>query len=167
MPSLNRRQSQLQTERHWQRSSSSASPIQNNSSQTKVDKSESNWGFMRVIRHLICITLLIERYNRTLLDMLVATAIEYPFDWESHLWHLSLAYNTSEHPIGYTPFNLTFSRQVTTTSTPSEYAADMKKRLKSAYHMVRDQMGHKLDHLQQEDSRKRIRGGGSYGYFPQ
>ena len=42
---------------------------------------------------------LVERFNRTLLDILSTVAGERPFDWESHLCHLCLAYNTSVHPM--------------------------------------------------------------------
>ena len=49
---------------------------------------------------------LVERFNRTLLDMLSTAAGEHPFDWECHLRRLCLAYNTSVHPTtGHTPFS--------------------------------------------------------------
>ena len=101
---------------------------------------------------------LLERFNRTLLNMLATAATEHPFDWESHLRHLCMAYNSSVHPTtGYTPFHLMYGRQVwmpidimygTLTpnpTSPSEYADDLRKRLESAYQKVREQMGHKLD----------------------
>ena len=52
---------------------------------------------------------LVERCNRTLLNMLATAAQEKPFDWENHLRRLCIAYNTSVHPTtGYTPFFLMF-----------------------------------------------------------
>ena len=49
---------------------------------------------------------LVERFNRTLLDMLATAAREQPFDWESQLWRLCLAYNTSTHQTtGEPPFS--------------------------------------------------------------
>ena len=42
---------------------------------------------------------LVERFNRTLLNILSTVAGERPFDWESHLRRQCLAYNTSVHPI--------------------------------------------------------------------
>ena len=38
---------------------------------------------------------LVERFNRTLLNIMATTAENYSFDWEDHLRHLCLAYNTS------------------------------------------------------------------------
>ena len=56
---------------------------------------------------------LVERFNRTLISMLASAAGEHPFDWESRLPGLLMAYNSSTHPTtGYTPFYLMFGRQV-------------------------------------------------------
>ena len=50
---------------------------------------------------------LVERFNRTLLNMLSMAVTERPFEWERHLPRLCLAYNTSVHPTtGYSPFSL-------------------------------------------------------------
>ena len=55
---------------------------------------------------------LVERYNRTLLDMLATTTQNHPFDWEDQLPKVCMAYNTSVHAsTGYTPFFLMFGRQ--------------------------------------------------------
>ena len=55
---------------------------------------------------------LVERFNRTLTNMLASTAKENPFEWESHLGKVCLAYNTSVHTTtGHTPFFLMFGRQ--------------------------------------------------------
>ena len=56
---------------------------------------------------------LVERFNRTLLNMLATAVSKRPFQWESHLRRLYLAYNTSVHQTtGYSPFFLMFGRQV-------------------------------------------------------
>ena len=56
---------------------------------------------------------LIERFNRTLLDMLAKAARERPFHWEEHLPRLCLAYNSSVHPTtGYAPFYSTRQKNV-------------------------------------------------------
>jgi len=53
---------------------------------------------------------LVERYNRTLLDMLATW--NHPFAWEDQLLKVCMAYNTSVHAsTGYTPFFLMFGRQ--------------------------------------------------------
>ena len=105
----------------------------------------------------------IERFKHTLLSMLGTVASENPFNWESHLRPLSLAYNTIVHPTtGYTPFFLMFGRQVqmpfdlmygnspsyVTTST-SEYASILMKRLQEAFSRVRTRMSHKFDRQKQ------------------
>ena len=55
---------------------------------------------------------LVERFNRTLLDMLATTTRENPFDWENQLRKVCMAYNTSVHSsTGFTPFYLMFGRQ--------------------------------------------------------
>lgn len=41
---------------------------------------------------------MVERFNRTLLDMLATAARERPFDWESQLRRLGLVYNTECPP---------------------------------------------------------------------
>ena len=50
---------------------------------------------------------LVERFNRTLLDMLATTTQDHPFDWEDQIHKVCMAYNTSVHAsTGYTPFFL-------------------------------------------------------------
>ena len=110
---------------------------------------------------------LVERFNRTLLSMLATAAVERPFDWESQLRRLCLAYNTSIHPTtGETPFLLMFGRQVrmpvdvmygTPTPQPStvpQYVADLRLNLEAAYQRVRDHMGRKLDRQKEVYDRK-------------
>ena len=58
---------------------------------------------------------LIERFNRTLLDMLATTCKDHPFDWEDHIRKVCMAYNTStQSTTGYTPFFLMFGSSVVT-----------------------------------------------------
>ena len=57
---------------------------------------------------------MVERFNRTLLDMLAIAVGDHPSDWEIHICKLCFAYNTSTHSsTGYSPFFLMFSRQAT------------------------------------------------------
>ena len=50
---------------------------------------------------------LIERFNRTLLQMLATCADSHPFEWEDHINKVCMAYNTSIHASsGYSPFSL-------------------------------------------------------------
>eukprot|EP00731_Ephydatia_muelleri_P006147 Em0003g395a len=97
---------------------------------------------------------LVERFNRTLLDMLATTAERKPFEWEDHLQRVCFAYNTSVHPTtGYTPFFLMFGRQarlpldlMTGTGgskdrSYGEHAQNLKESLQDAYDTVRNTAG--------------------------
>ena len=54
---------------------------------------------------------LVERFNRTLINMLAATVHDHPTQWKSHLKKMCMAYNTSVHPsTGFSPFYLMFGR---------------------------------------------------------
>jgi transposase InsO family protein len=105
---------------------------------------------------------LVERFNRTLLDMLATAVRDRPFEWEMHLRRLCLAYNTSIHPTtGFSPFYLMYGRQARLpvdimlgTATPPaspipQYVANLHTSLCTAYEYVRTQMKHKLE--QQKD----------------
>lgn len=93
---------------------------------------------------------MIERFNRTLLDMLATTVKENPTNWESHLRQVCLAYNTTVHSTtGFTPFYLMFGRQARLPidlmyGSPEkelpvhEYAATLRTQLQRAYQLVRD-----------------------------
>ena len=110
---------------------------------------------------------LVERFNRTLLDMLSMAVTERPFEWERHLPRLCLAYNTSVHPTtGYSPFFLMFGRPVrmpidimygTPTPRPSsipKYVKDLCGDLESAYERVQVCMGEQLDRQKELYDRK-------------
>ena len=101
---------------------------------------------------------LVERCNRTLLDMLATAVQDRPFEWDQHLRRLCYAYNTSVHPTtGFTPFALMFGRQTRMPvdimlgtahpppCTVPQYVADLHSSLEQAYAYVRDNMGHKME----------------------
>ena len=55
---------------------------------------------------------LVERFNRTLLNMLATTTATHPSTWEDHIQKVLMAYNSSVQPTtGYTPFFLMFGRE--------------------------------------------------------
>ena len=54
---------------------------------------------------------LVERTNRTLLNMLSTVVEEHQEEWELHLQPVCMAYNTSIQPTtGYSPFFFMFGR---------------------------------------------------------
>ena len=104
---------------------------------------------------------LVERYNKTLLDMLAKAVHDKPFQWEDNLRRLCLAYNTSvNQTTGFSPFFLMFGRSVRMpvdimygimygspnqpTTTLPKYVADLRSSLSAAYKQVREYMGNKL-----------------------
>ena len=101
---------------------------------------------------------LVERFNRTLLNMLSTAVNDQPFQWEQNLRRLCFAYNTSVHPTtGFTPFSLMFGRQARmpldivlgaapspSATTAPEYVADLQSSLTTAYEHVRNRMGQQL-----------------------
>ena len=113
---------------------------------------------------------LVERFNRTLQDMIATTVKDHPFDWEQALPKVCMAYNTSVHSTtGYTPFYLMFGREArlpidivygtnqTESTSVQDYARVMKKSLGAAYDRVRVKLstGHKR---QKEIYDKKIHG---------
>ena len=96
---------------------------------------------------------MVERFNRTLLDMLAIAVGDHPADWEVHIRKLCFAYNTSVHSsTGYSPFFLMFGRQATIpadlmyplTQTQCqekkdlpEYVHKLREGLQEAYALVR------------------------------
>ena len=105
---------------------------------------------------------LIERFNRTLLNMLSIAAAENERDWDLHVPLLMVAYRTSmQESTGCTPFYLMFGREarhpadvmfgLPPNSIPqqvNQYALDLRARLESAYRLVRDHMG--IQHVRQK-----------------
>lgn len=98
---------------------------------------------------------LVERFNRTLLDMLATTVKDHKGTWEDHIRAVCMAYNTSgQHTTGYTPFFLIYGRQaripVDLMFNPDsageiphhEYAALLKNALEDAYSCVREKLHH-------------------------
>ena len=96
---------------------------------------------------------LVERFNRTLLNMLATTTKDHPFDWEEQLPRVCLAYNSSVHSsTGYTPFFLMFGRQAkmpvdlmygtgNQRDLPiSDYVVQLKTSLEEAYRNVRESL---------------------------
>ncbi|KAL5479408.1 hypothetical protein EMCRGX_G022928 [Ephydatia muelleri] len=89
---------------------------------------------------------LVERFNRTLLDMLSTTVKDHKMDWDQCIRRVCLAYNSSVHAsTGYSPFYLMYGRQVNLPvdlmygSTPHEactlgdYAHTLRNNLTEAY----------------------------------
>ncbi|KAI8493132.1 hypothetical protein Bbelb_291360 [Branchiostoma belcheri] len=95
---------------------------------------------------------LVERFNRTLKDMLSKYVSTTGDDWDDHLPHVLLAYNTSVHAsTGFTPFFLTHGReanlpadvifgpnpQASSTVTSMAYARSLASSLRTAFKQVR------------------------------
>ena len=94
---------------------------------------------------------LVERFNRTLLNMLTIEVAECPFNWEEVLACICFAYNTSvQATTGFTPFYLMFGRQARLPVDlmygvpqkdevvwPETYAGQLKKSLEKSYAAVR------------------------------
>ena len=97
---------------------------------------------------------LVERFNRTLLDMLATATRQHPFNWEDHIRKVCMAYNTSVHAsTGFTPFYLMFGREAKLPidlmygtgnhkdMPTTEYANQLKKGLEEAYSCAREKLG--------------------------
>ena len=98
---------------------------------------------------------MVERFNRTLLNMLATHCKNNPWNWEEHLQKVCFAYNTSIHTsTGYSPYYLMFGRQPVLpidvqygTTQPhqqpsvNEYAAELDQRLTSAFELARRTSG--------------------------
>ena len=93
---------------------------------------------------------MVERFNRTLLDMLATTA-HHPSDWDLYIWKVCLAYNSSTHSsTGFRTFFLMFGREVKLPidlmygsnpieqATLPEYVQKLKDGLENAYCLVRE-----------------------------
>ena len=94
---------------------------------------------------------LIERFNRTLLDMLSTAIKDHHFDWEDCIRPACMAYNTSvQSSTGYTPFFLTFGREAKIPAdimfgssnnadvSTSTFAAELRSRLSEAFSKARE-----------------------------
>ena len=105
---------------------------------------------------------LVERFNRTLLNMLATTTSNHPLDWENRIRKVCMAYNTSvQATTGYSPFYLMFGRNARLpidvmfpTEKPDElnygeYAKELKSTLEKAFHTVRSHVGEKQEYQKQ------------------
>ena len=96
---------------------------------------------------------LVERFNRTLLDMLSTCAKDHPFEWENYIRKVCMAYNSSvQASTGYMTLYLMFGRQARlpldvmyetsppspANASPGEYAVALQKQLRTAYNLVRE-----------------------------
>ncbi|XP_038064778.1 uncharacterized protein LOC119735148 [Patiria miniata] len=91
----------------------------------------------------------VERFNRTLKDMLSAYVAENQLDWDLHLPQVMMAYRASEHSsTGQTPNYLTFGREVelpvdVVLRSPeepqeiTEYAIHLRERMHEAHEKAR------------------------------
>ena len=97
---------------------------------------------------------LVERLNRTIINMLALATEDQPYTWESKLPSLCMAYNCSvQSTTGYTPFYLMFGRQARLPidimyGTPgpepaptTDYAKCLKQSLEKSYQLARERMG--------------------------
>ena len=93
----------------------------------------------------------IERFNRTLADILATTLDNRHLDWDRHVKKACLAYNTSVHSTtGYTPFFLMHGYEAglpvdllcdslsPQSVSQSEYASEIQQRLHSVFQRVRN-----------------------------
>ncbi|KAL5477203.1 hypothetical protein EMCRGX_G023959 [Ephydatia muelleri] len=94
---------------------------------------------------------LVERFNRTLIDMLSMAVSDNERDWDLQLSTLLLAYRTSRHETtGTTPFFLMFGRDpqlpedvmyslpVESYTSEHQYCRELKRQLQQAYARVRE-----------------------------
>ena len=95
---------------------------------------------------------LVERFNRTLLNMLATCTEDHPGDWEQHIRKVCMAYNASiQSSTGFSPFYLMFGRQARLpvdlihgtgpkameNQSVGEYVASLKSRISAAFDLVR------------------------------
>jgi hypothetical protein len=94
---------------------------------------------------------LVERFNRTLLNMLTTTMAGHPGTWEDHTQKVLLAYNTStQSTTGFSPFFLMFGREArlpvdliygptpTPPATVNTYAIDLSNTFVRPMHVPGD-----------------------------
>ena len=100
---------------------------------------------------------LVERFNRTLLDMLSTTVQSHPLDWEDHIWKECLVYNTSvQATTGYSSFYLIIGRNARLPAdvmfptdksaadvSYGEYAKMTSESMEKAFNLAREHVGEK------------------------
>ena len=94
----------------------------------------------------------VERFNRTLLDMLSKYVMEDQTDWDDHIPHVMMAYRSSEHSTtGFSPASLMLGHELRLpvdimygdppgTETPMNYASNVKESLQNSFALVRENM---------------------------
>ena len=107
---------------------------------------------------------LVERFNRTVLNMLSIMTQEDEHCWDLHLPHVMMAYRTSvQETTGFTPFSLMFGREArlpidvvfgsppnhNSVQSTNEYSKQMRQRLEDSYNRVRKHMN--LQQRRQKD----------------
>ena len=97
---------------------------------------------------------LVERYNRTILNMLATASKDNPSDWERSVRAVCFAYNTSLQPsTGFSPYYLMYGREarlpvdlqfgtsISDTVSPVPYVKQLQSSLAHAYQLVRNKLG--------------------------
>jgi hypothetical protein len=98
-----------------------------------------------------CCDGLVERFNRTLADMLASYLLTGRNNWDDYLSHAIFAYNTSVHAsTGYTPHYLMFGRDA---REPGDVLAPVRNELITDRNMVFAKMWH----LAKATARDRLR----------
>ena len=102
---------------------------------------------------------LVERFNRTLQNMITTITTDHSFDWEEALPKVCIAYNTTIHSTtGYSPFYLMYGREPrlpidivygTQSPSPDNFVRQSHKLMEQAYHRVREHLS--AGHQQQKD----------------
>lgn len=102
---------------------------------------------------------LVERFNRTLQNMIATITTDHPFDWEEALPKVCIAYNTTIHSTtGYSPFYLMYGREPrlpidivygTQSPSPDNFVQQSHKLMEQAYHRVREHLS--AGHQRQKD----------------
>jgi len=116
---------------------------------------------------------LVERFTRTLLNMLSTCTTEHPFDWDSHLQEVCMAYNSNVQTSSYIPFYLMFGREIClpidimygTSATQQssqtqslEYALQLNNCMQAVYHLVRKRTSSHHQHQKSLYDKKKIHG---------
>ena len=111
---------------------------------------------------------LVERFNRTLIQVLSTCIEDHPFEWEDHIHKVCMAYNSSKQATtGYSPFYLMFGREARLPvdimyRTPSQkeevplagYVSNLRDLLHEAYERVRENVGEVQERQEQLYTRK-------------